>query len=65
MQQFIETATDSSIKQSKILNHSLFSMLGNNPGCKIIFRLYNNPLYSDGFSHTDTYIKGGLIHYIF
>ena len=24
-----------------------------------------NPLYSDGFSHTDSYNKDGIVHYIF
>ena len=28
-------------------------------------RILLNPLYSDGFSNTDTYNKDGIVHYIF
>ena len=31
----------------------------------IMVLLCNKPLYSDGFSHTDKYIKDGIVHCIF
>ena len=56
---------------NKSIHTGLNCIVGNlldwdlNIPCLLKERLSNNPLYSDGFSHTDKYNKDGIVYYKF